>query len=74
MVGRAYDPRRPDFVERPLGLTTAGLCGGGGAGALGSGAVVPGCPFALREKSGIERGPFFFIRGPSVSQAAAPPD
>jgi hypothetical protein len=55
-----YCPRRPDLDDGPFGFTTMSL-GVRGRGALASGAAASGRPFCLCEKSGIDRGPFFFI-------------
>jgi hypothetical protein len=67
---RSYEPRRPDFDDVECGLTI----GDGGAARTGAGCC---CWFTgtvgelgrFREKSGIERLPFFFISTSWVSPA-----
>src|ERR1019366_4406378 len=55
-----YAPRCPDFVGFACGATTRSF-GTTGGGALDSGTAGPAGPLRWREKSGMDRAPFFFI-------------
>ncbi len=57
-----YVPRRPDFDDVECGFGVGGRGGGGAEDSrCASGALADG---RLREKSGIERLPFFFMGHP----------
>ena len=60
-----YCPRRPDFADVDCGFTTTtGGCDTGFV--FASGMTFPGTPFGFGEKSGIPRGPFFFMSPPGM--------
>ena len=56
-----YCPRRPDFEEVACGLLCAARGCGGAGGVFRSGAT-PCAGFGFREKSGMCRSPFRFMR------------
>jgi hypothetical protein len=59
-VGRHHWPRRPDFADVACGFT-ARVGAWAGAAGFASGFSVGGTAFRFVEKSGIDRGLFFFM-------------
>lgn len=56
-----YDPLRPDLADVDGGFTLRAATCGAGCAFMSVGSGARGALFRLDEKSGIPRGPFFFM-------------